>query len=114
MGSVSSARWRTVIAATAAFAALSCSTTDDSSPAPTTAAEPSASAARTVDSEPLITGASVLHDPSLNPEGVINAAVLLHSGGDTNAALAQGSFTRADLAAARAALADGSLDYLFE
>ena len=57
---------------------------------------------------------SVLDDLGLNPEGVINAAVLLHSGGDADAALDAGAFTRAELDAARAGLADGSLDYLFE
>lgn len=56
----------------------------------------------------------MLDDPSLNPEGVINAAVLLHSGEDPSAALAAGAFTRAELDAARSGLADGSLDYLFD
>ena len=57
---------------------------------------------------------SLLDDVGLNPEGVINAAVLLRSGGDVDGALDTGAFTRAELDAARAGLADGSLDYLFE
>lgn len=71
------------------------------------------SVARTVDEAPA-EEPSVLDDLTLNPEGVINAAVLLHSGGDVNTALAAGSFTRDELDAARLAIADGSLDYLFE
>lgn len=71
------------------------------------------SVARTVDQAPA-QESSVLDDLTLNPEGVINAAVLLHSGGDVGAALAAGSFTSDELDAARLAMADGSLDYLFE
>ena len=58
--------------------------------------------------------ASVLDRPGVNPEGVINAAVLLESGGDVDAALASGAFSRADLDAARDGLDDGSLGYLFD
>ena len=57
---------------------------------------------------------SVLDDLELNPEGIINAAVLLHGDGDVDAALDSGVFTRGELDAARAGLADGSLSYLFE
>ncbi|MEM9517803.1 MAG: hypothetical protein AAGA37_00650 [Actinomycetota bacterium] len=57
---------------------------------------------------------SFLDDPSLNPEGVINAAIVLQTGGDIEVAFADGAFTRDELDAARAALAAGSLDYLFD
>ena len=101
--------------AAAVFVGSACSA--DDSPAPQ--AEPAAvsdSAARSVaiDTTSVEEPTSVLDDPSVNPEGVIVAAVLLHSDGDIDAALADGAFSRADLDAAREALADGSLDYLFE
>lgn len=57
---------------------------------------------------------AVLADPGVNPEGVIFAAIALATGGDVDAGLADGAFTRADLDAARAGIDDGSLAYLFE
>ena len=118
MGSESTTRWRHGIAAVLLFAATACSSAGDGRPEaePGTDA-PAASVARSVDTDPLgdtEAEASILSDPSVNPEGVIMAAVVLHSGGDVDAALAEGAFSRADLDVAREALADGSLDYLFE
>ena len=55
-----------------------------------------------------------LADPSLTPEGGIFAAIVLATGGDVDGAMADGMFTRADLDAARAGVADGSLEYLFD
>lgn len=71
--------------------------------------EPPTSAESPASNEP-----AALNDPGLNPEGVINAAVVLWSDGDVDAAFAAGAFTRDELDAARAGLADGSLAYLFE
>ena len=76
--------------------------------------------ARSVAEEPTVSAGpfddepAALTDPGLNPEGVINAAVVLWSDGDVDAAFAAGAFTRAELDAARAGLADGSLTYLFD
>ena len=79
------------------------------------------SAARSVDEAPADDGSSAEVEPAaavldnaLDPRGVITAAVLLHTGGDVDAALADGFFTRVELDAARAGLEDGSLDYLFD
>ena len=65
----------------------------------------------TIVDEPTV---AALADPSLNPEGVIFAAILLGTGGDVDVAMADGMFTRADLDAAREGIADGSLSYLFD
>lgn len=79
------------------------------------------SAARSVANAPQTTSGegapsepSVLDDPRLNPEGVINAAVVLWTEGDVEAALLAGAFNRNELDAARAGLDDGSLTYLFD
>jgi hypothetical protein len=111
-------RHRWLLAALVAAAACS----DGSSQPQAEPVDAGRSAARTVEAEPTTSdasdtdafGSSVLDDAALNPEGVINAAVLLHSGGDVESALVAGAFTRDELDAARGGLADGSLAYLFD
>lgn len=105
---------RSVLVALAiGLAATSCAAeSSDSSDLPVAESQ---SAARTVDRveierEPTT---PVLAD-DVDPMGVITAAVLLHTGGDVDEALATGSFTRRDLDAARRGLEDGSLDHLFD
>ena len=97
-------------------AVVACSPTEDSGPDPSGADRtPIPSIARTVDAEPApIEAPAPFDDPAVDPEAAITAALMLHGGGDVDAALADGLFTRRDLDAARAALADGSLDHLFE
>jgi len=53
-------------------------------------------------------------DSAVDPESMVVAADLMVSGGDLDQALADGAVTAADVAAARAALADGSLDDVFD
>ncbi len=98
--------------------AVGCSSSGDPDPV-AESNSPEGGAARSVPAEDssslsVVDPSPVLDAPGVNPEGVINAAVLLHSGGDVDAALAQGAFSRVDLDAARAGLEDGSLGYLFE
>ena len=49
-----------------------------------------------------------------DPESVVVAAMILSTGGDLEAALADGVVTTDDVDAARRGLADGSLDALFD
>lgn len=49
-----------------------------------------------------------------DPESVVVAAMILTTGGDLDAALADGVITADDVEAARRGLADGSLDALFD
>lgn len=88
----------------------SSSTVDDDRSAARSVDEPTDDIEPTVEVEP----AAAVLDDALDPRGVITAAVLLHTGGDVDAALADGFFTRLELDAARAGLEDGSLDYLFD
>lgn len=86
-----------------------CSQSQDAEPV----ADADQAVERSVITDVEVTVAS-LADPSLNPEGVIFAAIVLATGGDVDGAMADGMFTRADLDAARAGVADGSLEYLFD
>ena len=102
--------------ATAAIVVMAfggCATPDDEAPAAETDATADSAVERsvTLQSEPTV---PALADPDLNPEGVIFAAIVLGTGGDVDLAMADGMFTRADLDAARAGIADGSLSYLFD
>lgn len=108
-------RWA-IVAAALALGLAGCSPSADESPAPD-ADTPSDSAARSVETTSTTEAEATvpaLADPTLDPEGVIVAAVLLHTDGDLEMALADGAFTRRELDAARDGLADGSLDYLFD
>ena len=49
-----------------------------------------------------------------DPESVVVAAMILATGGDLDAALADGVVTTGDVELARSGLADGSLDGLFD
>ena len=112
-----------LLALMVAAAAVSCSVdqADDGPADATPTVDDAQSAARSVDESPAedepevdAEPAAAVLDAALDPRGVITAAVLLHTGGDVDAALADGFFTRAELDAARAGLEDGSLDYLFD
>ena len=111
-----------LLALTIATLAVSCAVDEADEPAdPTPTVDDAQSAARSVDEpdaadEPAAEAepAPAVLDDALDPRGVITAAVLLHTGGDVDAALADGFFTRVELDAARAGLEDGSLDYLFD
>ena len=117
MGSGPSRRGRSnavrlfVASVAAGVGVASCASGSSSAPPAPEPVEADRSVARSV---PSADSPSVLTDSTLNPEGVINAAIALRTGGAVDAALEAGAFTRAELDAARAALADGSLDYLFD
>lgn len=103
----------------AAIAAVSCGGGSTEEPDTGGPVAESQSVARTVDAvepadEPADDPVPSVLSGDVDPMGVITAAVLLRTGGDVEAAFAAGSFTRADLDAARDGLADGSLDYLFD
>lgn len=111
---------RAAVAALVATSAIAgCATDADGEPAgpadPVVGVERSATAA-TPDVDPISADEPAVAplDDDVDPQGMITAAVLLRTGGDVDAALAAGSFTRSDLDAARAGLADGSLDHLFD